>query len=107
MVMTKYGMTINDESFEGYCNKIKNQIYKLLPLREEGGQWEKFLQTLLVELSGANNLFADTINFVSLLSKLEALRQAQDYKIHRKIVFECIHLVDRLTIFEGETEKKE
>jgi len=97
MVNTKYGMNVSDVTLEGYRNKIKNQIYKLLPLREEGGQWKKFLDMLLIELNGADNLFEDTINFVSLLAKLEALKQEYDMKTHRKVVFECINMVDLLT----------
>lgn len=104
-IQTKYGMSIDQETFEGYCERMKNQIFKLLPLREENGQWEKHLETLLVELSGADSLFADTINFTTLLAKLEALKQKQPQRIHRKTVLECVHMIDRLT--EGDVNDRQ
>ena len=42
-----------DETFEGYKNKLKGRLYGVLCEKEkEGGDWEKFLNSILIELKG-------------------------------------------------------
>ena len=48
--------------YEGYKNKLKNKYFGLLKEREKGGEWEKFLDTILIELSGFNE-DEKTINY--------------------------------------------
>ena len=35
---------------EGYYNKLKNKLYGLLCEFEKGGEWEKFLDSILIIL---------------------------------------------------------
>ena len=51
-VIIKYECDIKDDSIKKVLKKITNQIYKLLPLREEGGEWAKPLSMLIEELAG-------------------------------------------------------
>lgn len=37
---------------EGYNNKLKNKLYGLLCEREKNREWEKFLDSILIELYG-------------------------------------------------------
>ena len=37
---------------EGYYNKLKNKYFGLLCEREKGRDWEKFLDSIVIELSG-------------------------------------------------------
>ena len=37
---------------EGYNNKLRNKLYGLLCEREKNREWEKFLDSILVELLG-------------------------------------------------------
>ena len=37
---------------EGYRDKMKNRLYGLLREREKDGEWEKFLDSILIELLG-------------------------------------------------------
>ena len=37
---------------EGYYNKLKGRLYGLLCEKEKEGAWEKFLDTIIVELMG-------------------------------------------------------
>lgn len=78
-------------------DRITNQTYKLLPVREEGLDWEKPLQTLIIELTGMEALFSDKTELFSLLCKLEALKTLKDKKdfpLYRKTIFECLGLID-------------
>lgn len=90
---------VSNEAVLSNLNRITNQIYKLLPSREEGIDWEKPLQTLIIELTGMNNLLADQVNLFSLLCKLEALKtldKEEDFLLYRKTIFECLGLLDEV-----------
>ena len=85
------------EDWEKYLHWLKNQIYKLLPLREEDLQWEKFATSLVWELRGADYI-QTTVPFMSLIFKLSALGEMAEFKVYRKTIFECINLVDKFVL---------
>ena len=80
---------------------LTNQIYKLLPLREEGGDWQKPLETIMEELAGMDRLFIDQQPVLYKLScKLEGLFTLDgknDFMIYRGIIFECLGIVSELS----------
>ena len=39
-MILKYNADISDDAIVQSINKITNQIFKLLPSREEGGEWK-------------------------------------------------------------------
>lgn len=79
---------------EGYKNKMKSKLYGLLCEREKEGAWEKFLDTILIELMGYDDS-SKTINYYVLFSKLSACRYLS-YKYYRKTIFECMELFDTI-----------
>ena len=85
--------SIANITFSGYQNKLKGRLYGLLCEREKDGEWEKFLDSILIELKG---LGADSINWWPLMGKLSMLRYLS-YEYYRKTIFECINLVSGLT----------
>lgn len=95
-IVTKYDMRITSSDLEGYLSMLKNKVYKLLPLREEGLEWNKHLKTILVELSGFGELIGNKPILISLLSKLESLDKIEDFITYRKTVFECLNLVEEI-----------
>lgn len=80
------------ESFNGYKNKLKGRLYGLLCEREKSGEWEKFLDSIILELYG---LGANGINWWPLIGKLSMLRYLS-YEYFRKTIFECMNLVGKL-----------
>ena len=48
--MEKY----NTIETEGYNNKLKNKLFGLLCEYEKGREWEKFLDSILIELLGSS-----------------------------------------------------
>lgn len=80
--------------------RLVNQVYKLLPLREEGGDWQKPLETIIEELSGMNELFLDHHNVLfTLICKLQGLvflNEEKDFQLYRRIIFECLSLINEL-----------
>lgn len=83
---------------EGYYNKLQGRLYGLLCEREKGGAWEKFLETILIELYGLEKI-DKTINYWPLIGKLSELKYL-DYQYFRKTIFECINLVKELSANE-------
>lgn len=87
-------MNIVKDIQEGYLNKFRNKLYGLLCEREKNGEWEKFLDTLLIELSGFSEE-EKTINYLILYYKLSSLRYL-DYKYFRSTIFECMNLITKV-----------
>lgn len=79
-----------------YKNKLKNNLYKLLCEYEEEGEWESFLEAILVELYGFDE-DNKTIDWYTLTHKLAASRFLS-YKYFRKTIFDCMGLVDRIQV---------
>lgn len=80
--------------YSGYLEKLKSKLFGLLREREKQREWEKFLDTILIELYGFPTL-AKTINYYILYYKLSSLKYL-DYSYFRKTIFECMNLVDNL-----------
>lgn len=93
-VETKYGMKVEEVDFELYLISLKNKVYKLLPLREEGLEWQKYLNTILVEINGFGTLFTNKVELLSLMSKLEGLYKLEDFMIYRRTIFESLGIID-------------
>lgn len=83
-----------DEMFAGYCRKLKGRLYGLLCEKEKNGEWEKFLDSIIIELIGFNSAYP-SINYWPLIGKLQSLRMLS-YDYFRKTVFECMNLVGGL-----------
>ena len=84
-----------EETFEGYKNKLKGRLYGVLCEKEkENGDWEKFLNSILIELKG---LEPSSINYWPLMAKLNSLRFL-NYEYFRKTIFECMNLIGGLEI---------
>lgn len=81
---------------EAYRDNMKKKLYGLLREREKNGEWEKYLDTILIELLGYNDE-AKTIDYYSLCAKLTACRYLS-FKYYRKTIFECMNLFDRIEV---------
>ncbi len=95
MYTTKYGKEFTEQEIKQYLSKIKNDVFKLLPLREEGAEWQKHLGTIMIELTGFCHLFNQT-TIISILSKLESLYHLEDFMDYRKTIFETLNLLTGL-----------
>lgn len=91
--------TINNSINEGYNNKLKNKLFGLLCEYEKEGEWEKFLDSIQIELLGIPN-DDRTINYYILYSKISSLRYLS-YKYFRNTVFDCMSLISKNNFWEG------
>ena len=99
-MLLKYNIDIEEEAIKVNLHRLTNQIYKLLPIREEGGNWRRPLETILEELSGMDRLFLDQQPGVyKLACKLEGLFTLEtddDFMIYRGVIFECLGIIGEL-----------
>lgn len=97
MIIYKYNAEIEDEAIIVNLKKLTNQIYKLLPDREEGSDWQTPLSTVMEELTGMDRLLIDQHDILfPLLCKLEGLfeyTQEEDFFEYRRTIFECLNLI--------------
>ena len=81
MLDIKYGGIISEDAVRANIKKLINQVYKLLPIREEGGDWGTPLAAILEELSGMTRILQNQHSLLlPLLSKLEGLFDLTDEK---------------------------
>ena len=84
---------MNKEIKEGYCNRLKNKLYGLLCEFEKKGQWESFLDAIIIELKGFPE-DQQTINYLALCNKVNSLRYL-NYDYFRKTIFDCMSLLSK------------
>lgn len=80
--------------WEGYINQFRNKLYGLLCEYEKKGEWEKFLDSLLIELAGFDNSHKG-INYYKLSHNMNSLRFVR-YEYFRSIIFECMNLLSKV-----------
>ena len=78
---------------EAYNNKMKSKLFGLLCEREKGRDWEKFLDSILIELMGYSEE-ERTINYYTLFHKLSTLRYLR-YEYFRGTIFDCMDLISK------------
>ena len=74
-----------------YLNKLKNKLFGLLRERERDREWEKFYDTIMIELMG----FPEdkrTINYYILCRKFSSCRYLR-FVYFRKTILECMNLI--------------
>lgn len=78
---------------EGYNNKLKSKLFGLLCEFEKDREWEKFLDSILIELLGYDES-EKTINYYILYYKLSSLRYLK-YEYFRSTIFDCMNLISK------------
>lgn len=79
---------------EASNNKLKSRLFGLLREYEKGREWEKFLDSILIELIGYSEE-EKTINYYILFHKLSSLKYLS-YKYFRTTIFDCMTLVSKI-----------
>lgn len=104
MIM-KYNLELSSDTLVEELKKITNKIYKLLPLREEGEDWQKPLATVIEEIVGLQNLLNENkLKIFTLICKLEglfSLKEENDFFLFRRTIFDCLNLVGELIKYYG------
>ena len=94
-MITKYGFEFSQEEIQKEVVRLTNQLWKLIPMRENNEDWDKQLDTVIIDIAGKDEIFLHNSQFLQLLSKLEGLRATEvEFALYRKTVFECINLLN-------------
>ena len=92
--MDKYDINFPLETKEQDLKRLINQLWKLIPMRENEEDWINHLNTMIEEISGLVEIYKNKVEGLILLSKLEGLTEVcNDFMIYRKTVFRCIDLL--------------
>lgn len=96
---TKYNFSFTKDTFDTDMRRLVNQVWKLIPMRENQEDWEMHLNIIIEEIAGLHEMFNSQVNYLIILSKLEGLKHSvcEDFMIYRKTVFRCIDLLGKLT----------
>lgn len=98
MLSNKYNIEIIEEDIKKNVRRLTNQLWKLIPMREHEEDWQKQLDTVILEIVGLNEIFSGSA-FLQIISKLEGLRISEtSFEIYRKTVFECISLIQEVNL---------
>lgn len=62
---------------------------------EHEENWQKQLDTVIIEIAGLNEIFLFEPQFLQILSKLEGLKVVEnlEFQLYRKTIFEVINLL--------------
>lgn len=93
---TKYSFSFPKESIEKNISRLTNQLWKLIPMYENEEDWQKQLNTVIIEVAGLHEIFIQAPQFLQLLSKLEGMKTINEFSLYRKTVFEEINLLQEL-----------
>lgn len=102
---TKYGFNFNQEEVNKEIVRLTNQLWKLIPMRENNESWQRQLETVIIDIAGKDEIFIHNSQFLQLLSKLEGLRAIDvEFPIYRKTIFECINLINDAKLEKPSTQ---
>ena len=94
---TKYTFDFSIEEINNEIIRLTNQLWKLIPMRENNENWQNQLETVIIDIAGKDEIFLHNSHFLQLLYKLEGLRLIDtEFSIYRKTVFECINLLQEI-----------
>lgn len=95
MMTNKYDLEFSKEVINKNVMRLTNQVWKLIPMRENEEDWQKQLETVLLEIVGLDEIFSHKVEYLQILSKLEGLKIEEDvdFQFFRKTVFEIITLL--------------
>ena len=84
---------MNPETKRVYNNRLSSKLFGLLCEREKGREWEKFLDSILIEVMGRSEEDRDADYYI-LFYKLSTLRYLR-YEYFRGTIFDCMDLISR------------
>lgn len=100
--MDKYNINFPQETRDQDLKRLINQLWKLIPMKENDEDWLNHLNILIQEISGLVEIYKDKPEGLILLSKLEGLTSSvcDDFMLYRKTVFRCIDLLAQVIKYE-------
>ncbi len=99
IMISVYDIEVDNAALKNNLKRIQSQIFKLLPMAEEEQDYKKPLETIILELLGMQGLFATLEPLVTLICKLQGLKEIdgdENFMLYRRTIFECCGLLDKV-----------
>ena len=99
IMISVYDIEVDNEAIRHNLKRLQSQTFKLLPMKEEGENCTKPLETIILELLGMQGLFSTLEPLVTLICKLQGLKEIdgdENFMLYRRTVFECCGLLDKV-----------
>lgn len=96
MANSKYGFEFPAEALAAEIKRLTNQVWKLIPMRENEEDWQRQLIAVIIEVTGLRDIFLSDSHLLQLLAKLEGIQslgEELNFEDYRRTVFECTTLV--------------
>lgn len=61
MYQIKYNREFSNEDIKIYVRRLTNQLWKLIPMRENNEDWIKQLDTVIIEIAGFGELVSSPL----------------------------------------------
>ena len=93
--MSKFNISfdVNEEVVRGHLKRLINQIWKLIPMRENDEDWKYQIELVLIELIGFQKTF-EHIDILMPISKLEGLKNTDtSFRKYRSEIFYIIDIL--------------
>lgn len=91
--MSKYSIfvEVEEEVIKNNMKRLINQIWKLIPMRENNEDWKYQLESVLIELIGFQKTF-NKLDLTIPITKLNGLKYEEDvsFRQYRSKVFSVI-----------------
>jgi len=94
--MDNLGIGFTSEARDKDKKRLTNQLWKLIPMRENNEDWSAHLAVLIEEIAGLADLYRNKPEGLILVSKMKGLHDVvcDDFMLYRKTVFRCIELLN-------------
>lgn len=99
IMISVYDIEVDNTAIRNNLKRLQSQTFKLLPMREEGEDCKKPLETIILELLGMQGLFSTLEPLVTLICKLQGLKEIdgdENFMLYRRTIFECCGLLDKV-----------
>lgn len=95
------GIDIPHQTVIKEITRLTNQLWKLIPMRENEEDWHKQLNTVTIEIAGLNEIFNSKSQFLELLEKLKGLQVIEvDFETYRRTIFESLNLLQEVKKYD-------
>lgn len=98
-MISVYNVEVDNTVVRNNLKRLQSQVFKLLPMQEEGQECNKPLETIILELLGMQGLFSTLEPLVTLICKLQGLKEIdgdENFMLYRRTIFECCGLLDKV-----------
>lgn len=64
IMITKYNFEFSEEEVSKEITRLTNQLWKLIPMRENHEDWDKQLETVIIDIAGKDEIFVHNSHFL-------------------------------------------